>query len=69
MVGVELLIDTEYETVQFYSLTSSERGYGRKIVSAVIEGTPDSWNLVVTMDWSGGFWSRMIEDYPRIVVL
>lgn len=68
VVGVQLLIDTEHKTVQFYSLTSAEKGYGRKIVSAVTDGTPDTWNLVVTMDWSGGFWSKMIEDYPRIVI-
>ena len=68
VVGVELLIDPEISTVQFYSLASSQKGYGRKIVDAVVRGTPDDWNLVVAMDWSGGFWDRMLEIYPRIVV-
>jgi hypothetical protein len=35
VVGVELLIDLEYQTIQFYSLTSASKGYGRKIVKAV----------------------------------
>lgn len=69
VVGVELLIDTEHKTVQFYSITSSQKGYGRKIVASVANGTPDDWTLVVTMDWSGGFWEKMTEEYPRIVVL
>lgn len=68
VVGVELLIDPAISTVQFYSLASSEKGYGRKIVDAVVRGTPDKWNIVVVMDYSGGFWDRMLEEYPRIVI-
>lgn len=30
VVGVEPLIDLEYQTIQFYSLTSASKGYGRK---------------------------------------
>jgi hypothetical protein len=68
VIGVELIIAPDSSTVQFYSLASSQQGYGRKIVDAVVRGTPDDWNLVVVMDWSGGFWDRMIDEYPRIVV-
>ena len=56
-------------TVQFYSLASSQKGYGRKIVEAVVRATPDDWNLVVAMDWSGGFWDRMLDEYQKIVIL
>lgn len=69
VIGVELLINPDINTVQFYSLASSQKGYGRKIVDAVVRGTPDDWNLVVVMDWSGGFWDRMLEEYRRITVL
>jgi hypothetical protein len=69
IIGVELLIDPDISTVQFYSLASSEKGSGRKIVDAVVRGTPDDWNIVVVMDWSRGFWDRMLEQYPQIVVL
>ena len=48
---------------------TAEKGYGRKIVDAVDRVTPDDWNLVVVMDWSGGFWEKMLEENPRIVVL
>lgn len=69
VIGVELLINPDINTVQFYSLASSQKGYGRKIVDAVVRGTPDDWNLVVVIDWSGGFWDRMLEEYRRITVL
>lgn len=68
IVGVELIIDPDICTVQFYSLASHQEGYGRKIVDAVVRGIPDDWNLVVVMDWSGGFWVRMLQEFPQIIV-
>lgn len=67
-VGLELLIDTDNKTIQFYSITSTKKGYGRKIVKAVLEATPDDWVLVVVFDWSSGFWTKMLEEFPRITV-
>ena len=69
VVGVELLIDPTNKTIQFYSLTSSEKGYGRKIVKAVVDALPDDWSIVVVFDSSGGFWQKMIEEFPRIEVI
>ncbi|HID69160.1 MAG TPA: hypothetical protein EYP35_01565 [Desulfobacterales bacterium] len=69
VVGVELLIHPDHKSIDFYSLTSSQKGYGRKIVKSIVDATPEDWTIVVTMDWSGGFWQRMIEEYPQIVVL
>ena len=69
IIGVQLLIDPDYRTIQFYSLTSSEKGNGRRIVASVVQATPDDWMLAVPMDWSGGFWARMVAEFPRIVVL
>jgi hypothetical protein len=68
VIGVRLLIDSENKTVQFYSLASSQKGYGRKIVDAVVRGIPDDWNILIVMYWRGGFWDRMLEEYPQIVV-
>jgi hypothetical protein len=68
VVGVELLIDQGNKTIQFYSLTSSEEGYGRKIVKAVVEAAPDDWSILVVFDSSGGFWSKMKEELPRLSV-
>ena len=69
IVGVELLIDVPYKTIQFFSITSSVKGYGNQIVSSVIESTPEEFNIVVVMDWSHGFWQVMAERYPRLMVM
>jgi len=68
LVGVELLVDPSTKVVQFYALTSAVKGCGRKMVEAVIDATPEDWQLAVVMDWSGGFWQRMAQEHPRLVV-
>jgi len=68
IVGVELLIDPAFKTVQFFAIASFKKGNGGKIVAAVADATPADWSLVVVMDWSGGFWEKMVEAYPRIVI-
>ena len=68
LIGVELLIDPVFKTVQFFSIVSYKKGFGRMMVAAVINATPEDWLLAVAMDWSGGFWGRMREEYPRIMV-
>ncbi|MBV5326790.1 MAG: hypothetical protein JZU65_04010 [Chlorobium sp.] len=68
LVGVELLVDPAFKTVQFFSIVSFKKGNGRKMVAAVFEATPEDWSLAVVMDWSGGFWEKMREEYPRIMI-
>jgi hypothetical protein len=68
LVGVELLIDESTKVVQFYALTSAVKGCGRKMVEAVVAGTPEDWHLAVVFDSSGGFWRKMMAENPRIVV-
>jgi len=68
-VGVELLVDIPNKIIQFYSITSSVKGYGEKIVSSVVNSVPKDWKIVVVMDWSMGFWQIMAERYPRLEVL
>ena len=69
IVGVELLVDIPNKTIQFYSITSSVKGYGEKIVSSVVNSVPKDWEVVVVMDWSMGFWDVMVARYPRLSVL
>lgn len=68
LVGVELLVDPAFKTVQFFSIVSFKKGNGRKMAAAVVAATPDDWLLAVAQDWSGGFWEKMKEEYPRIMI-
>jgi len=68
LVGVELLIDVQSKTIQFFLITSAVKGYGEKIVSSVANIAPKEWDILVLMDWSDGFWQVMAERYPRLIV-
>jgi hypothetical protein len=68
IVGVELLLDEPTKVIQFYALTSSVRGCGRKMVEAVVGATPHDWHLAAPLDSSGGLWRKMMEEHPRLVV-
>ncbi len=68
-IGVSLIFDAAYKTVQFYEITSATKGYGAKMVDAVLRALPESWTGVVVMDWSGGFWDKMREKHKNLEVM
>jgi hypothetical protein len=68
-VGVSLIFELDYNVIQFYEMNSPVKGYGSKMVDAVIQALPDDWSAVVVMDWSGGFWEKMREKYDKIDIL
>lgn len=68
-VGVSLLIELDHKVIQFYELNSPIKGYGTKIVDAVMRALPKGWSAVVVMDWSGGFWQKMKAKYDKIMIL
>jgi len=68
-VGVHVILDFQYKAVHFYEITSAVKGYGEKMVQAVLNGIPDDWQASVTMDISGGFWDVMAKKYKKIVFL
>ena len=68
-IGVSLILDFDYQQIQFYEMNSVKQGYGTKMVDAIMNGLPDEWKAVVVMDWSGGFWDKMAEKHERIMIL
>jgi hypothetical protein len=68
-VGVSLLLELDHKVIQFYEMNSPVKGYGSKMVNAVIRALPEDWSAVVVMDWSGGFWDKMREKHRKLVIL
>ena len=58
-----------YKNIQFFEITSATRGYGGKMVEAVMNALPDDWYGVVVMDWSDGFWKKMKERHKKLHIL
>jgi hypothetical protein len=68
-VGLHLILDFRLDGIQFFEITSAVKGYGEKMVKAVVTAIPDDWKAAVVMDWSDGFWDQMSEKYDKIVML
>ena len=67
-IGVHLIFEPAENTVQFYEINSAEKGYGEKIVNAVMTSIPDDWNALVILDYSDGFWDKMLQRYDKIII-
>jgi len=65
-IGVHLILDYSYKAILFHEITSATKGYGEKMVRAVLSSIPDDWQALVAMDYSEGFWDRMIEKYDKL---
>ena len=68
-IGVHLILEPAEKSVQFYEIASSTKGYGERIVQAVFDSIPEDWEALVIMDYSDGFWDKMIERYDKISIL
>ncbi len=68
-VGVHLILDIPYNTVQFFEITYAVKGYGERMVQAMLKSIPDDWEAAVAMDFSGGFWDKMVKRYRNIEIL
>ncbi|MHB8067349.1 MAG: hypothetical protein ACYDIC_05555 [Desulfobaccales bacterium] len=68
-IGVSLIIELDYDVIQFYEMNSPVKGYGSKMVDAVMRALPEDWSAVVVMDWSGGFWEKMREKHRKLNIL
>ncbi|WP_419663088.1 hypothetical protein Dvar_35480 [Desulfosarcina variabilis str. Montpellier] len=68
-IGVHLILKPTEKSVLFYEITSSTNGYGEKMVKAVIDSIPEDWDALVIMDYSDGFWGKMIERHDRISII
>ena len=67
--GVHVIFEPDQNTVQFYEITSAVKGYGERIVQAIMTSIPEDWEALVIMDYSDGFWDKMMEKFDKISVL
>lgn len=65
-IGVHLILDYQCRAIQFDEITSAQKGYGEKMVTAALSSTPEDWQALVVMDYSEDFWDRIIERYCKI---
>jgi hypothetical protein len=67
-IKLSLVLDFAYKYIQFFEITTPIKGYGRKMVDAVLRDLPKRWSGIVVMDWSNGFWEKMKERYNNLEI-
>lgn len=65
-IGVQILYSTLHKYINFYEINSPIKGNGSKMTEAILKDFPKDWQVAVLMDWSNGFWEKMIEKYKTI---
>ncbi|WP_373523090.1 hypothetical protein [Aquiflexum sp.] len=65
-IGIEVLYDLEYKTIDFYDINSPIKGNGGKMADAILKDFPEGWQPLVFNDWSDGFWDRIKEKYKHL---
>ena len=68
-IGLSLIIDLAQKDIHFFEMNSPIKGYGGKMVDAVLNDLAKEWSAVVVMDWSDGFWDRMREKHGNLEIL
>jgi hypothetical protein len=70
-IGVSVILTYAFQEIQFFAITSAKKGYGGKMVDAVMRALPVEWKAVVLMgwDWSDGFWEHMGGKYANLEIV
>jgi hypothetical protein len=64
-IGIQILYNTGYKTIDFFDINSPIKGHGSKMVDTIFKDFPDDWQPAVIMDWSNGFWEKMKKKYNK----
>ena len=65
-IGIQILYDSKYKTINFYDINSPIKGNGTKMADAVLNNFPNDWKPTVVMDWSNGFWDKIKDKYKNL---
>ncbi len=65
-IGIQILYNTSYKTINFFDINSPVKGNGSKMVEAILKDFPKDWQLAVVLDFSGGFWDKIKEKYENL---
>lgn len=63
-IGVHLIFDFKFKTVEFYEINSAVKGWWQEMVKAVIINLPTNWQPAIVFDYSNGFWNAMKVRFP-----
>ncbi len=64
-IGIRVIFDNQFKTLEFYEINSAIKGWGGKMVSAILDNLPLDWTPTLVFDYSDGFWKQMQRKYNQ----
>jgi len=65
-IGVHVIYDFQFKNLEFYELNSAVKGWGEKMVKAVLNNLPKGWKATLVFDYSDGFWEKIRKKYNQV---
>lgn len=65
-IGVWIELDYNFKILEFVEINSPIKGYGQRMVDAVLFDLPIDWQTTVVFDHSNGFWDWVKEKHTNV---
>lgn len=65
-IGIHLVYDFRFKMLEFCEINSATKGWGEKMVEAVLKHLPTDWQPALVFDYSSGFWEKMQVKYNHL---
>ena len=65
-IGVWIELDYNFKILEFVEINSPIKGYGQRMVDAILFDLPIDWQTTVVFDHSNGFWDRMKGKHTKV---
>ena len=65
-IGVWIELDYKFKILEFVEINSPIKGYGQRMVHAVLSNLPIDWQATVVFDYSNGFWNWIKEKHTKV---
>lgn len=65
IVGILLKFNINSMEIKSIINNTSERGIGGRLLKIILGKLEPGYNIIVNQDVSGGYWERVIKEYPQ----
>lgn len=65
-IGVWIELDYRFKILEFVEINSPIKGYGQRMVDAILFDLPIDWQTTVVFDHSNGFWDWIKGKHTKV---
>tara|TARA_B110000091_G_scaffold214245_1_gene266592 strand:+ start:1350 stop:1790 length:441 start_codon:yes stop_codon:yes gene_type:complete len=65
-IGLWIELNYKFKILEFVEINSPIKGYGQRMVNAVLSDFPLDWQATIIFDYSYGFWGWIKEKHTSV---